>query len=59
MCMMCDLSEISIQKVRLWSTEASKTLSCVRKKSVEGAHEELVARSFPALELGRWDSCRP
>ncbi|KAK7113592.1 hypothetical protein V1264_012853 [Littorina saxatilis] len=56
---MCDLSEISIQKVRLWSTEASKTLSCVRKTSVEGAHEELVARAFSALELGRWDSCRP
>ncbi|KAK7114514.1 hypothetical protein V1264_000568 [Littorina saxatilis] len=49
---MCDLSKISIQKVQLWSTEALKAFLCVRKKSVEGAHEELVARAFAALEDG-------
>ncbi|KAK7089418.1 uncharacterized protein [Littorina saxatilis] len=45
-----DLSDISLQKLRLWSVDALKYFLSVRKLSVDGDFDELVARSWAAFE---------
>ncbi|KAK7090434.1 uncharacterized protein [Littorina saxatilis] len=45
-----DLSDFSLQKLRLWSLDALKYFLSVRKLSVEGDFEQLVARSWAAFE---------
>ncbi|XP_046333004.2 uncharacterized protein LOC124115889 [Haliotis rufescens] len=47
---MADLSDMSLEKFLLWTVTSLKAFLSLRKKSVEGNHDELVARSFIAWE---------
>ena len=41
---MMDLSELSVDKLCLWSPESLKTFLSLRKKSVQGSFDDFVAR---------------